>query len=213
MSSQTEQPKPVISRATRLTLLCRGATLANRQSRLSSDDPLLPGEQARLRALALQLRPFFPVFCAPERAAAETAAVFSGDAASCPALRDLDYGRWANRTITDIAQQSPDDLQDWRTDPASSPHGGEPFLAAQARASVWLESLHSTGGNTLAVTHAIVLKLLFLHVIDAPLTSLWRIDVEPLAMLTLTSDGRRWALRSFGTQLAAGSPPGEEPLG
>lgn len=58
----------------------------------------------------------------------------------------------------------------------------------------------------LAVTHAIVLKLLFLHVVGAPLTSIWRIDVEPLGLLALTSDGRRWALRSFGAELPDGSP-------
>lgn len=162
-----------------------------------------------MRTLVQGLRPFDSVFCAPERSAAETAAVFSRDATPCPALRDLDYGAWADRTLADIAHQSPDDLQRWRADPASAPHGGEPFKAAQTRASAWLETFHSTGGNTLAVTHAIVLKLLFLHVIEAPLLSLWRIDIEPLAMLTLTSDGRRWALRSFGTGVPAGSPRGD----
>lgn len=201
MSSEIEKPKPAANRATRLTILCRGATLANRQLRLSSDEPLLPKEQVRLRALARSLRLFDSVVYAPERAAAETAAAFSPEATSCPALRDIDYGEWAGRTVTEIAERFPEDLQRWQEDPTSAPHGGEPFEAAQARVSAWLEGLHSAGGNTLAVTHAIVLKLLFLHVTGAPLASIARIDVEPLGLLALTSDGRRWALRSFGPGL------------
>ena len=204
MSTQAREPKPAAGRATRLTILSRGATAANRQLRFSADDPLLPGEQARLSELAQSLGRFHAVLHAPERSAAETAAAFSPDAASCPALRDADYGRWTGRTVADVAEQSPEDLQRWMSDPSSAPHGGETAEAVQARAAAWLDERHAQGGHTLAVTHAIVLKLLFLHVVGAPLTSLRRIDVEPLAMLTLTSDGRRWALRGFGTQVWGG---------
>lgn len=197
MSTGAREPKPAAGRATRLTILCRGATAANQQARFSSDDPLLPKERLRLSALARDLPRFGTVLHAPEQAAAETAAAVSADATPCPALRDLAYGRWSGRTVADVAAQSPEELQRWMSDPASAPHGGESFAEAQARAAAWLESLHAQGGSTLAVTHAVVLKLLLLHVTDAPLTSAWRIDVEPLAMLALTSDGRRWALRIF----------------
>jgi hypothetical protein len=53
----------------------------------------------------------------------------------------------------------------------------------------------------LAVTHAIPVKLLPLHVIAALLTSVWQVHVEPLGMLSLTIGGRRWALRGFGEQV------------
>lgn len=206
MKTEAEEPQPAAGRATRLVILCRGATVANQQSRFSSDDPLLPRERARLSELARGLRRFETVLHAPERPAIETAAAFSPDAASCPALRDADYGRWNGRTVADVAERSPADLQRWMSDPSSTPHGGEPLETVQARAAAWLESRHAKGGNTLAVTHAIVLKLLFLHVTGAPLASIWRIDVEPLGMLALSSDGRRWALRSFGTGLPGGPP-------
>lgn len=205
VSTQAKEPKPAAGRATRLTILCRGATAANQQTRFSSDVPLLPRERVRLRERARGLGRFDPVLHAPERSAAETAAAFAPDAASCPALRDPDYGRWNGRTVADVAEQSPEDLQRWMSDPSCAPHGGETFEAVQARAAAWLEQRHAKGGHTLAVTHAIVLKLLFLHVVGAPLSSLWHIDVEPLAMLALTSDGRRWALRSFGAGLPGGA--------
>lgn len=202
LSSEAEVPKPMANRATRLTILCRGATQANQQSRFSSAEALLPKEQTRLKTLAGNLRPFDAVLHAPEHATSETAAAFSAKADLCPPLRDVAYGAWENRTVADIAQHWPEDLERWSTDPASAPHGGESFAAAQARAADWLEGYHAVGGNTLAVTHAIIVKLLLLHVVGAPLASIWRIDVAPLGMLTLSSDGRRWALRGFG----AGAP-------
>ncbi len=198
LSIEAEVPKSIANRATRLTILCRGATAANQQSRFSAADALTPKEQVRLEALAGDLRLFDAVLHAPERAASETAAAFSAEATLCPPLTDVAYGAWENRTVADVAHHWPEDLERWSADPASAPHGGESFAAAQARAAKWLESYHAVGGNTLAVTHAIIVKLLFLHVVGAPLTSIWRIDVAPLGMLTLSSDGRRWALRGFG---------------
>lgn len=204
LSIEAEVPKPVANRATRLTILCRAATQANQQSRFSSAEGLLPKEQARLKALASDLRPLDMVLHAPERAAFETAAALSARVTLCSPLRDVAYGAWENRTVADIAHHWPQDLERWSADPESAPHGGESFAAAQARAADWLESYHAVGGNTLAVSHAIIVKLLFLHVVGAPLTSIWRIDVAPLGMLALSSDGRRWALRGFG----AGAPDG-----
>lgn len=189
------------SRATRLTLVCRGATASSRQARFASGEPLLAGEAERARRLADSLRPFEAVLYAPEESAAETAAAFAPDAAPCPALADVDHGRWTGRSLADIAAEAPQDLRRWMADPAAAPHGGESFEAAQARAAAWLESLHGSGGQKIAVTHAVILKLLFAHVLGAPLSSVWRIDAEPLCLLSLSSDGARWALRRFGPAL------------
>lgn len=188
-------------RATRLTLICRGATPSSRQARFACGEPLLAGEAERARRLAQTLHPFEAVLHAPDESAAETAAAFVPDARPCPALCDVDHGRWTGRTLADIAAEAPQDLQRWMADPAAAPHGGESFEAAQARAAAWLEGLHGSGGHRLAVTHAIILKLLFAHVLGAPLSSVWRIDAEPLCLLSLSSDGTRWALRRFGPAL------------
>jgi broad specificity phosphatase PhoE len=194
---------PAPRRATRVTLLCRGATAANRQARLSAEGAVLPKEPARAAALAASLRRFDRVFCGPEASAAETAAAFSAAPIPCPALRDLDHGSWSEQTVDEIAERFPDALRHWTADPAAAPHGGESFETAATRATAWLDGLHGTGGRILAVTHAIVLKLVFAHVLGAPLTAVWRIDVEPLGFLDLSSDGHRWALRGFAPRLLA----------
>ncbi|WP_313664821.1 histidine phosphatase family protein [Shinella sp.] len=203
MTTPEDAPAARASRATRITLLCRGATAANRQARLSAEGSLLPKEPARAAALATNLRPFDRVFCAPEACAAETAAAFSAAPIPCPALRDVDHGSWNGQTADEIAGRFPEALRHWMADPAAAPHGGESFEAAVGRATGWLDGLHGTGGRILAVTHGILLKLVFAHVAGAPLTAVWRIDVEPLGFLDLSSDGRRWALRGFGAGLPA----------
>ena len=200
MSAGEERP-----RATRLTLLCRGATESNRLSRLSSDEPLLDGEAERASRLA-RLLPYDTFYSAPEASARQTAAAFSAHPAACEPLRDADYGAWAGRTIGEIA---PDELQAWLMDPSGAPHGGESFEAVRGRCVRWLDGLHGAGGRHLAVTHAIVLKVLLAHVLDAPLSSVWRIDAGPLSMLALTSDGRRWALRAFGDPDGLNLPRGQ----
>ncbi|WP_337183406.1 histidine phosphatase family protein [Shinella sp.] len=185
-------------RASRLTLICRGATASNRLSRLSSDEPLLPKEALRARLLAGRLPSSDAVLSAPEAAARETAALLCAAPVPCDALRDVDYGRWNGRRIDEIAADEPSGLQAWMADPAATPHGGESFEAVRARCAAWLDGQHGAGGHRLAVTHAIVLKIVLAHILQAPLAAVWRADVEPLGLMTLTSDSRRWALRFFG---------------
>ena len=202
MGDETQETRQKPPRATRLTLLCRGATASNRLSRLASDEPLLEREWERAERLAPLLPACDAVFCAPEASARETAALFGLHPAIAAPLRDVDYGRWNGHALEDIAAQGPADLQRWLSDPAAAPHGGESFAAARTRCISWLDDQHAVGGHLLAITHAIVLKLVLAHVLDAPLQAIWRTDIEPFGALTLTSDGRRWALRFFGSPLA-----------
>ncbi|MFC6447918.1 histidine phosphatase family protein [Shinella zoogloeoides] len=204
MSDETRETGQKPARATRLTLLCRGATAANRLSRLSCDEPLLARERERAERLAPLLPAVDAVFCAPETSARETAALLGLPPTIAEPLRDMDYGRWSGLALEDIAAQNPRDLQHWLSDPAAAPHGGESFEAARTRCTTWLDGRHAAGGHLLAITHATVLKLMLAHVLNAPLQAIWRTDVEPLGALTLTSNGQRWALRFFGSPLAFG---------
>ncbi len=192
------------NRATRLTFLCRGATASNRLSRLSSNEPLLSKETERAARLVRLLPAYDAVSSAPEASARETAAFFSAQPAIVEPLRDADYGRWNGRSVAEIAAENPGDFQTWLSDPAAAPHGGESFEEVRGRCLSWLDGQHGLGGHRLAVAHAVILKVVLAHVLDAPLPAIWRTDVEPLGALTLTSNGKRWALRSFGSPLAFG---------
>jgi hypothetical protein len=47
-----------------------------------------------------------------------------------------------------------------------------------------------------------VIRAAIVHVIQAQLPSFWRIDVLPLSMTDLRTNGRRWVLRSLGPMIA-----------
>ena len=188
-----------MSKLTRLTLVCRGATEANRKSIFGLDAPLLPEEAARAAA---RLAAFTPrpetILSAPEAAARETAGGFGRDFAIEPALADLDYGQWSGKTLMQIAEADPAVLQSWLRDPQAAPHGGESLDSLQRRVRDWLATQGGSGGHIAAVTHGAVVRALALAVLEAPLCAFWRMDVAPLAISEFRNDGRRWVLHSLG---------------
>lgn len=188
-----------MSKLTRLTLLCRGATEANRRSIFGLDAPLLPEEAVRAAARLIGFTPKPDrILGAPEAAARETARAFGRDFAMEPALADVDYGSWTGKSLTDIADADSAGLQAWLQDPNAAPHGGESLAGLQRRAGDWLATQGGRGGHVVAVTHGAVIRALVLAVLEAPLASFWRIDIAPLGLTELRHDERRWALHSLG---------------
>jgi broad specificity phosphatase PhoE len=108
--------------------------------------------------------------------------------------RDLDYGRWQGRPIREIHDEDADGLGAWLSEPASMAHGGESLEALQTRVHGALES-NREAGVTMVVTHAIILKTVLATVLDAPLTAIYCMDLEPLSAITLTRSGDAWRLR------------------
>jgi len=188
----------ILNRATRLTLICRGRTQATKLSGFSSDEPLLDGETVGARRIASTIRRVDRLLSAPERSACETAAAIGAPWTIDATFRDLDYGRWQGRTLAVIAANEPDALGLWISDANAAPHGGEPVTQMLARVSQWMTQNLAAGGHTVIVTHPIVIKAAVLAALDAPASSVWKLDVELLSVTDLRSDGRRWVLRSLG---------------
>jgi broad specificity phosphatase PhoE len=111
-----------------------------------------------------------------------------------PSLRDCDYGRWAGRTLTDVQAEEPASVAAWLSDAEAAPHGGESLSDLFRRVSAWMNERIREEGNTIAVTHAAVIRVAILHVLHAPAPSFWRIDIEPLSVTKLRGDGTRWTL-------------------
>ncbi|MDQ0321534.1 broad specificity phosphatase PhoE [Pararhizobium capsulatum DSM 1112] len=190
-----------MSRATRLTLICRGETASAKLSRFSSDEPLLEGEHDKAAAVATTLRTIGRLLTAPEQSAQETAAAIGGTPVVDPVFRDLSFDRWQGRTLADIAASTPDELGLWMTDPSAAPHGGESIAQLFDRTAHWMAENRAAGGHTAAVTHPVVIRAIVLSVLDAPLSSFWKLDVGLLSLTELTSDGRRWVVQSLGKVL------------
>jgi broad specificity phosphatase PhoE len=190
-----------VSRAFRLTLVCHGMTTASRAAGFPDDEPLADGEAAKAAEIAPLLARAEHVSSAPALCARQTAEALSLDFGIDPAFRDMSYGRWAGRTLTEINAEAPDDLARWITDTDAAPHGGESICELLGRVSAWMDAHLASGGHRIVVTHAAVIRAMVLTTLGAPAEAFWKIDVEHLSLTDIRSDGRRWALRSHGRML------------
>jgi broad specificity phosphatase PhoE len=115
-----------------------------------------------------------------------------------PALRDINAGTWAGRTLEDVAAYEPGALAAWTFDPSSAPPGGESVDMVRGRVGMWLESLPADAGQLLAVTTSAVVRAAVVHVLSAPTSAFWHVDVPPLTTVQLTSYAGRWNVRLAG---------------
>ncbi len=178
--------------AGRLTLICCGSTNANRRGAFPRDEPLEPAAFAQAQKLAGKLPRADRIWHGPGLRAAQTAAALGLNGRAAASLRDQDFGSWAGRRLAEL---DPAELAAWVSDPAAAPHGGESPDDLRRRVSGFLEENLDLSGHTLAITHASVIRAAVCEVLGAQASAFWRVDVEPLSLTRLTSDGRRWALR------------------
>jgi broad specificity phosphatase PhoE len=183
--------------STRLTLICHGPTRATRMAAFPGDESLEADIAEKAAAMADHLGRHRRAWTAPERRARETSAALALAASVNEALRDWDYGRWSGRSLAEVVREEPETVAAWRSNPSAAPHGGETLDEVCRRVAEWLDEPTRLGGRTIAVTHVAVIKAAVLHVLGAPLSAFWHIDVEPLSVIDLRSNGSRWNLR-FG---------------
>jgi broad specificity phosphatase PhoE len=179
---------------TRLTWICHGATAASRKALFPVDEPLedkAAEEAGRMAALPRADR----IATSPSLRARQTAEALLLEARTDMALRDCDHGRWAGKSIPAIEAEEPENLMAWMTNPEAAPHGGESLLDLGMRVTGWMESQSARGGHVIAVSHAAIIRAAVTHALQAPPSSFWLVDVEPLAVIRMTSNGRRWSLR------------------
>jgi broad specificity phosphatase PhoE len=186
----------------RLTLISHAPTAAQRDARFPTDEPLEESALAKLTTLDWQPPRTHQILTAPELRAQQTAKALHLIAASTIELRDLNYGAWRGRTLTDLHAQDPQAIAHWLTDPSASPHQGESIGNLITRIAAWLDTLATKAStHTIAITHPAVIRAAILHTLNAPSQSFWRIDIAPLTITDLRHNGCTWTLRSTGIPL------------
>jgi broad specificity phosphatase PhoE len=163
-----------------------------------ADEALLDGQIDIASRIKVSLSYAGAVVSAPETRTRQSAELLATEFAADSVLRDVDYGRWAGLTLAGVQATEAENLVAWVSDVEAAPHGGESIASAIDRIGGWLAGQKSAGGHTIVVTHPSVIRAAVLCILDAPKESFWKIDVQPWSLTELTSDGRRWALRSFG---------------
>jgi broad specificity phosphatase PhoE len=184
--------------APRVTLICHASTRALRAATFGGDDPIDDVGRARAERLAGSLRRMDHCLTSPALRARETAAALGLKATVDERLRDCDFGRWTGRKFTQVLVGEPIKLATWMSNPSSAPHGGESIEQLMGRVAAWMREPGRNKIHTVAITHASVIRAAIVYVIGAQLQSFWRIDVVPLSITDLRTNGRRWVLRSMG---------------
>lgn len=177
----------------RLTLVSHAMTDAMAAGRFPADEPL---NDTSLRQVEAAPLPNFAAvdrqFTGPERRARQTAQLLGLQPMTEPLLADLDCALWRGLALDAV---DPAELQQWLTEPASAPHGGESVVDLIDRVEDWLESLTHNALRTVAVTHPAVIRAAILVALNAAPESFWRIDVKPVSPVALHFRGNRWSLR------------------
>lgn len=179
-----------------LTLICQGETAASRSSRFPQDEPLEVRELSHVRQLQDSLAKYLSVWCAPQLVAQQTAEALSLSADIDATLVDINYGVWAGLPLKMVMAQDAPAFQAWLQ--GSPPPGGETLTQLQERCRYWLEQRVATHGGYCAVVSAAVIRAMVLCVLSAPEKAFPQIDIHPLSMTELCSDGHRWHVRKLG---------------
>jgi broad specificity phosphatase PhoE len=177
---------------TRLLLIRHGETIANREFRYIGvrDDPLsTPGRtQATQLAEALAVLPVAAVYSSPLQRAYDTALPIAArhmlEVQRVDELRECNFGTWEGLSRAEVIGRSPEDaqrLREWEQDPTIAPPDGESFKALQERVYAAVERLAQAhpDQSIVLVSHVGPIKVLLSAALGAPLSSAFRIFLDP----------------------------------
>jgi ribonuclease H / adenosylcobalamin/alpha-ribazole phosphatase len=208
---------------TTLVLVRHGATVHTAAKRfsggLASSNPGLSDEgRAQVREVADWLAPLGAaieaVVASPVRRTVESAQILAArldlPLVEEPGFAEMEFGTWDGLTFAEVHDRQPEALAAWLNALDVAPAGGgETFLEVEARVVAGLgRVLERYSGKTVAVvSHVTPIKTLVAHAVDAPLTSLFRMELSTASVSVVsfvqTDEGVRGSLRLYNAQ-----PPG-----
>jgi probable phosphoglycerate mutase len=115
------------------------------------------------------------------------------------------FGDWDGHTFAEVQQKWPEALNAWMGSTTVAPPGGESFDACARRARSARDALLTAypGKTVLVVTHVTPIKLMVRSVLQAPMNSLFRMELAPATLTEIHwyADGLA-SLKSFNVQPA-----------
>lgn len=157
--------------STRVYLVRHGATVLTAEDRFagSTDVPLSDAgrEQARRLAARLAQEPVAAFYASPMGRTMETARILAAphgkEVAPRDGFREIDHGRWEEKTRAEVERLYPEEYARWEGDPFSfAPEGGESGLSVTARALPALLDVVGAhpGEQILIASHKATIRLL-----------------------------------------------------
>jgi broad specificity phosphatase PhoE len=191
----------VTTGSTTLVLVRHGVTAHTVEQRFSGGlagaDPGLSDEgREQVRSVADWLAPaaarLDAVVTSPVRRARESAAILAErlgrEVEEEAALAEMEFGSWDGKTFVEVGEQQRDDLESWLGSLDAVPGGsGESFRSVERRVLAGLRRLldDHAGGTVVVVSHVTPIKTLVAHVLDAPLLSVFRMELAPASVTVL----------------------------
>jgi ribonuclease H / adenosylcobalamin/alpha-ribazole phosphatase len=215
---------------TTLVLVRHGVTPHTVEKRfsggLASANPGLSDEgRDQMRAAAAWLAPLAErvdaVVASPVRRTLESAEILADVLGKVvevePGFAEMEFGTWDGMTFLEVAERRPDELDAWLGSLDVGAGGGESFRVVEKRVLDGLQRvLDAHAGKTVVVvSHVTPIKVLVAHAVDAPLGSVFRMELSPASVSVLSfflggKDGteERASMRMFNAL-----PPGNDPFG
>jgi alpha-ribazole phosphatase len=109
-------------------------------------------------------------------------------------LKEVGFGEWEGRSGSELKREDPQILARFYRDPVRHrPEGAEPLDAFQSRVWEVFEEIRADqqGRHVLVVTHAGVIRAVITHVIQAPLSGMYRISVPTASLARVLSNTER----------------------
>ncbi len=200
---------------TTIFLVRHGETILTPDRRFSGGDGSDPGlsetgrKQASAIALELAARKPDVLIASPLLRTRQTAEIIQGeiglDIHIDEGWIECAFGEWDGLNVAEVQEKFPNEWAQWVSAPTARPPGGESYLDVAERIEPVFRELAQTypGKKILVVTHNVVIKTLASVIMNAPLESIYHIDISPCSLTTINvyeSDGL-----SVVTSLAARS--------
>jgi broad specificity phosphatase PhoE/ribonuclease HI len=183
---------------TTIILLRHGATESTERRAFSGAGGSDPGltetgaEQAGRAAAWLERHGGIDaVVSSPMQRTRQTAEIVAGilgrDVEIDDGLIETAFGDWDGSTFGEIQERWPSEMAAWLGSTAVAPPGGEAFDDVDARIAVARERLVQTyaGKTVVAVSHVTPIKLLLRQALDAPMSLLFRMELDSASITTI----------------------------
>ena len=213
---------------TTLVLVRHGVTAHTTEKRfsggLASANPGLSEEgRDQIRSVASWLSPLADrvdaVVTSPVRRTRESAEILAEALGHPleeePGFAEMEFGAWDGLTFAEVAEKHQAELDAWLGSLDSAPGGtGESFRSVEERVLAGLQRIldEHAGRTVVVVSHVTPIKTLVAHAVDAPLTSVFRMELSPGSVTVLSfftggsgGDEPRASLRMYNAL-----PPGND---
>jgi probable phosphoglycerate mutase len=215
---------------TTLVLVRHGVTAHTVEKRfsggLASANPGLSDDgRDQIRAAAAWLAPLAErvdaVIASPVRRTLESAEILAEALGRTvevePGFAEMEFGSWDGMTFLEVAERRPDELDAWLGSLDVGAGGGESFRVVEKRVLDALQRvLDAHAGRTVVVvSHVTPIKTLVAHAVDAPLESVFRMELSPasVSVVSFFLGGRDGTEELGSMRMFNALPPGNDPFG